>query len=268
LRAVSDEGYLYVLLRTDGGPPGPDWSTTTLRIAIDTYDPGRGAIRLPAPGRATIATGVEFLVDLAGPDNSSVSVVEPYEPYAVIDSGPVASPRVSEPTDARFVPLMFETNRERIGRDGTRYPAITIERGKLRYGSLDPEAMTFDTRTDVSVGPAQGTIELRLPWTLLNVSDPSSRRVLHQEATHDAPFDTVTTDGFRIYAFAIDPSHPKRGPLSRLPGAGATPPLFTWIPWEVPRYRTEPKAGLDRVRAAFRALPDRIVPPAGAHDAR
>jgi hypothetical protein len=271
LRATADEGYLYLLVRTGGGTAGPDWARTTIRLAIDTYDPGRGATRLPPPGPATIATGAEFLVDLTGPDGSTVTVVEPYEPYAVIDSGPVASPRVSAGGDPRFVPLTQETNRERIGRDGRRYPAIRVERGALRYGSLDPSSATFDTRTDVSIGAAQGTIELRLPWALLNVSDPSSLRVLHQETAHEPPFDTVTTDGFRIYAFAIDPTHPKRGPLSRLPGAGAAAPPFAWRPWEAPRYRTEPKAGLARVRAAFGALPDRLSRPAlssGAHDAR
>ena len=257
LRATSDEGYLYVLIRTEGGPAGPDWTTTSFRLAIDTYDSKRGATRLPAPGAATIASGAEFLVSLAGPDNSTVTVVAPYEPYAVIDSGPLASPGEGN-GKAKFVPLTFESNRERIGRDGTRYPAIRIDRGSLRYGSLDPEAGAFDTRTDVAVGPADGTLELRIPWTLLNVTDPSSLRVVHQETAHDPPLDTVATEGFRIYAFAVDPSRPKRAPLSRLPAAGSQASLFTWSPWDQPRSRMEPKAGIDTIRAAFRALPDRM----------
>ena len=42
-----------------------------------------------------------------------------------------------------------------------------------------------------------------------------------RRSAHDPPLDTVATDGFRIYAFAVDPSHPKRAPLSRLPAAGS-----------------------------------------------
>jgi hypothetical protein len=264
VRAASDEGYLYVLIRTEGGPPGPDWATTSIRLAIDTYDPARGATRLPEPGAATIATGAEFLVELRGPGASFIKVVAPYEPFAAIDRGPVASPRTESARGTPFVPLLFEANRERIGRDGTRYPAVVVDRGALRYGSLDPRALDFDTRTDVSVGAAFGTIELRIPWALLNVTDPSSRRVLHQETEHDPPLDTIATEGFRIYAFAIDNEHPKRGPLSRLPAAGATAPLITWDRWDAPHFRTEPKAGVARIRAAFDALPDLIVPPAGA----
>jgi hypothetical protein len=264
LRVTSDEGYLYVLIRTGGGASGPDWATTSLRLAIDTYDAGRGVTHLPAPGEATIATGAEFLVDLAGPGASFVTVAAPYEPYAVIDGGPVASPPSNLGGQAEFVPLMFESNRERIGRDGTRYPAVSVNRGILRYGSLDPKARDFDTRTDVAVGTTQGTIELRLPWGLLNVTDPSSRRVLHQETEHEPPLDSIATEGFRIYVFTADPSHPKRAPLSRLPAAGVKAPLYAWAPWDMPKSRTEPKAGVDRIRTALRALPDRVAPGDGA----
>ncbi len=256
LRVTSDAGYVYVLIRTGGAGSLPRWETESFRLAIDTYEPARGVTRLPPPGRATIATGAEFLVDLDGPGSSSVRVVTPYEPYAAIEDGPVVSPLLRE-RETRFVPLMFEANRERIGRDGTRYPAISVERGALRYGSLDPDAQDFDTRADVAVGAATGTIELRLPWALLNVTDPSSRRVLHQETRHEPPLDTITTAGLRVYAFAIDPSHPDNPPMSRLPAAGLRAPLYAWAPWEVPRYRTEPKAGLARIRAALDAIADR-----------
>ena len=271
VRVTSDEGYVYVMIRTAGGPEGPDWTKTSFRLAIDTYDASRGATRLPEPGAASIASGAEFLVDIAGPGASFVTVEAPYEPYAVIDSGPVASPVSASAATADFVHLTFESNRERIGRDGTRHPAITVDRGALRFGSLDPAASDFDTRVDVAVGSRSGTIELRLPWTLLNVTDPSSRRVLHQETQHDPPLDTIATDGFRIYAFAVDPGSHGRKPLSRLPAAGEIAPTFAWEPWEVPRYRTEPKYGVGAIRDALNAIPDRIVPPvkaAGDADAR
>lgn len=241
LRATSDEGYLYLLLRTGGGPE------LGYRVAIDTYDAARGETSLPAPGPATIATGAEFSIELFGPGRSSVKASAPYDPYAAIEEGPVAS----RPGGAgAFVPLTFEPNRERFGRDGRRYPAIRVERGALRYGSLDPGSPRFDTRTDVAVGDAGGTIELRIPWGLLNVTDPSGRRVLHQETAHAPPLETTVTEGFRIYAFAIDPREPESPPVSRLPETGAAP-LYTWPKWDAPEYRSERKAGFDAVRRGF-----------------
>ena len=241
VRVTSDEGYVYLLLRTAGGPEPPDWTRTSFKIAIDTYDPARGATRVPEP----IATGAEFLVDLHGQGASFVTVAAPYEPHKAIESGPVASPEAGD-DDVPFTHLLFETNRERFGRDGTRYPAITVDRGALRFGSV-----ATDTRTDVSVGAASGTIEIRLPWQLLNVTDPSARRVLHQTTEHDAPLDTVATEGFRFYAFAEGP-----GGASRLPAEGIKAPLYTWPTWEEPRYRTRPKAGWGALRDAWKAIPD------------
>jgi len=252
LRATSDEGYLYLLLETGGGL---DWSRVSYRIALDTYAADRGERELPPPGRAAVATGVEFLVELRGPGNSAVLVSEPYDPYGSSPPGRVASPRTPS---GRFVPLLLETNRERFGRDGTRYPALRTERGALRFGSLDPASPAFDTRTDVAVGRETGTIELRLPWTLLNVADPSSRRVLHDEAG----LETIATEGFRIYAFALDPEDPDAGPLDRLPAAGAVPDPYLWQGWEEPRYVLERKLGLEELRKAMEGIPDPLRPAA------
>lgn len=252
LRATSDEGYLYLLLATWAGAAPPDWSRVSFRLALDTYAPERGERELPAPGRAAVPTGVEFLVELGGPDASYVAASEPYDPYRKEPPGRVASPR--EPT-GRFARLHFETNRERFGRDGTRYPALTVERGALRFGSLDPASPAFDTRTDVAIGEASGTIELRLPWSLLNVADPSSRRVLdHESAEAGTEAGTVETDGIRIYAFSVDPSDPESAPLDRLPPAGTPARPYVWQGWEEPSYVLEPKLGLDELRRAMEGI--------------
>ena len=41
-----------------------------------------------------------------------IGYVNCYPVYAAIDSGPVASPPTVQDGDTRFVPLMFEANRE------------------------------------------------------------------------------------------------------------------------------------------------------------
>ncbi len=250
LSVASDAGYLYLLLRTDGGGQPPDWSRLAIRIGIDTYDPRRGERSLPeSPGEVAFSTGVEFLVALSGPDSSEIRAVSGYDPAPARDGRPVFSP---ERPGAGFEPLRLETNRERIARDGTRIPAIVWNRGALRFGSLDPSSDAFDTRTDVSVSVATGSIEIRIPWGLLNVSDPSSHRILHQATPHDGAPGTIVTEGFRFEALAVDPSRDFRV-ISRLPVDG-TPETWSWPGWEEPRFRSELKHGVDALRAAFRAL--------------
>jgi tetratricopeptide (TPR) repeat protein len=223
LQAAADEAYLWVLVRAPG--------LRHVRLALDTYAPERGERSLPEPGPAEVETGVEFLVDLEG-RRGRVTVTAPYEPYGHLDGGDLASPATPS---GRFVPLQFESNRERIARDGRRFPAITVERGRLMSG------------TDFVAGKA--AVELRLPWSLLNVADPSSRRVLHQEGARGEELGTVVTEGFRLYAFLADSREPEAPPSRRL-----GPLAFTWPGWEEPRYRLEPKAGLPALRAAMQAL--------------
>lgn len=236
---LHDEGYLYLLLR------GPDAASRSWRIGIDTYDPKRGERTLPDLPGVTTPTGVEFVVTLepGGPGRMLVSA--PYDREARRDAGPFASP---EKPSGTWAPMMFEANRERFGRDGTRFPAIRVERGALRLGSLDPASPAFDTRTDVAVGQTSGAVELRLPWGLLNVTDPSSYRVLHQTTKHDGVFDTTATDGIRVYAYARDPEDGKV--VRRLERKAP----YAWPSWEQPRYVTEPKAGLEALREAMETV--------------
>ena len=250
LRAVrlqADEGFLHVLLETAGGPEPPHGRGIVHRLAIDTYDPRRGETTLPRPGAARVATGVEFLVTLGGPVGSHVRVSAPYEPYARLGSAEIVSP--AEP-GGRFAPLLFESNRERFARAGRRFPALIVDRGVLRLGSIDA-----DTRADVAVGA--GVIEVRLPWALLNITDPSSRRVLHHTGVLDGgELGTVPTEGVRLYAFAVDARRPGAPPLDRLPREGEAAPLWGWPTWESPRFALEPKAGVPAIRAAMQDIPD------------
>jgi hypothetical protein len=71
--------------------------------------------------------------------------------------------------DGRFDPLRVVVNRARVGADSTNYLGMGYDRGVLRPGPLPDGAWE---RT-----PAGGDIEVRLPWSLIGVTDPSSRHV-------------------------------------------------------------------------------------------
>jgi hypothetical protein len=196
-----------------------------------------------------MSTGVEFLVALTGPETSAIEVTPPYDPAPGRDGLPVVSP---ETPAGRFAALSFQTNRERIARDGTVIPAIEVDRGALRFGSLDPAAPDFDTRTDAAVGAAHGAIEIRIPWGLLNVADPSTHRVLHQPERHEGILGTRGTDGFRFEVFAAT-RHGREREVRRLAAPTATT-RWRWPGWTEPRYRSELKHGAGALRDAFRTI--------------
>ncbi|GEM_PF-5358963 len=251
IRAASDEGFVYLLLRTDG-TGAPDWSRVLYRIAIDTYDSDRGERMLPKPYEASIGTGAEFMIELAGPEHSVLRVTPSYDPYPLKgrteEGGWIVSPRKST---GQFVPLMFEANRERFARDGHRYAARYLDRGKLMFAGPGHDAKT-DLGVSVAVG-SQGAIELRIPWALLNVSDPSSRRVLNGESRPEES-ETTETDGFRFYAYSFD-KQKKKDPLAdRLPGVGRTAALYTWQRWDQPKYTLELKESAKAIAATMKGL--------------
>ncbi len=246
LRATYDAGWVYLLIQTAGRGP-VDWNALALSIGLDTYADDRGERQLPLPAACEARTGMEFAVVLRGPGASELLVTPPYKvrhPASSNASLVLVSPL--QPT-GRFDRPSLETNRERFGRDGTRFAPEQVHPGQLRFGSLDPASQVFDTRTDVAVG-ADGTIELRLPWGLLNFADPSTTQVLHNPAP--APqFGMQATDRIRLTVCATNPALGV--------GTNQLPPAALKLkPWGEPAVVLEPKHGLQALRDAMTAIND------------
>lgn len=259
LRAGSDEGYLYLAIELPEGPI--DWDSLGILVAIDTYRPGAGQLTLPgAMLRSEI--GFEFLLELRGPADATLRILPAYNPYAgeaVILQGDDFGRFYRRPatigteTDGRFDPMFVITNRARFGRDGTFYPAQGYDRGVLWFGT-SAESSLADWYAD----PAAGLLEIRLPWGLLNVTDPSSRTVLFDRGDQlEGEFGTAVTDGFRMGVVVYDKSNPQ-APVASLPAAvdgrwrSADFTTWTWAPWEAPTSHGRLKPVYDSLQATWK----------------
>ncbi len=262
LWAAHDEAYFYLRLDVSGsGRDGAiDWEREEILVGIDTYGADKGDRRFPVEERLLAPTGMEFMVRLAGPEASLVLVDPPYDLLTHRYNRPYRSVANE---DGRYIEIVAETNRKRVGRDGTLYPAIRHSMSPLRQGTTDPEAPAYDDLADWSADAAAGVIELRLPWGLLNVTDPSSRQVVEDGADITGGVGTATTEGFRIYAALVE----RRGGrvLDTLPprdGAGwlnpSIPALYSWPRWEEPTWHSRPKRSYFILRDRLAALPDWI----------
>src|SRR5260221_1095429 len=225
-------------------------------IGSDTCDPRRGDGRLPMAGGATVRMGAEFCVVFAGEPTSRLLVDPPYDiethryhrPYGSVGND-----------DGRFMEIEVETNRKRIGRDGTVYPARRYSRSPLRHGSIDPRDPGQTTLADWHASVDGHFIEARVAWGLLNVTDPSSHRVLQDDQNDLRSIGTVETKGFRFYALALRPGGPPGGatPLpgqlaDRLPAGEAASlaglPVYSWPGWEQPTWGIRKKKGWSNVK--------------------
>ncbi|MEO8295623.1 MAG: hypothetical protein ABI613_08925 [Gemmatimonadota bacterium] len=254
LRIQHDASYIYLAV-TLAGDNGSAFRRDSLGImlALDTHLPNHGQHALPNHLTRSGA-GFEFLIDLRGTDGE-IRVAPEYNLYGgAPDPGGDDAGRfyhrpitIVDRTDGRFDSMYVGTNRARYGRDGTFYPASGVNRGRLRFGTAAQSSLS-DWYYD---GQAR-LIELRIPWALLNVSDPSTRTLVY-ERQHGESIGTVTAEGFRIgvvsYSRGAVPA--VAGALPALASDGTWPAesfrSWQWEEWEDPQYH-------ERLKPVYEAM--------------
>ncbi len=260
IRAGSDEAYLYLALDLPRG--SFDWDTVGVMLAIDTYLPRAGQLTLPG-GLIQSEIGFEFLLDLRSPSDAAIRILPSYNPYvgeATILEGDDFGGFYRRPVtigvarDGWFAPMFVITNRARFGRDGAFYPAQGYDRGRLVFG-VDAENSLADWYVDSTAG----LLQVRIPWGLLNVTDPSSKTVLYdRDDQRGGDFGTAITDGVRIGALAYRSGEAPRL-LAALPAvrggqwrAGDFTP-WTWAGWDEPVSHSRLKPVYDSLQATWKA---------------
>ncbi len=259
LRVGADAAYLYVALELPEltGNTNP-FESHALQLAFDTWKPEAGQQVLPRGGISG-DIGFEFVAEFHGKNDAQLRITPDYNrhaPPAPVETGDDRGRFYRRPittvarTDARWDSLFVMTNRARFGRDGTFYPARGLNRGRLRFGTEVESTLSdwyWDDRT--------GILEVRLPWDLLNVSDPSSWTILY-ETRKTGAFGTVTTDGFRIGATLLrrpDASRLAAWPSTDADGRWNAKAFRTWLwkRWEEPVYHQRLKPVYDSLKTVW-----------------
>ena len=255
-RVTSDEAYLYLRLDLDAGRAPLNWDGVQYWVGIDTYDPIRGDHRFPQPVNASAPAGLEFLVQFAG-GRSRILVARSYDLFTNRNRRPYRSVNTR---NGDFIEIQVYTNRDRYGRDGTYYPAKGYSRSPLRRGSMDPSSPDYDTLADWIESPNGDFIEARIAWGLINVADPSSRQVIHEEAPRTGVAATRTTDGFRFHLLSLRRDGDDLTVVDRFPRSAhpvlADYPVYRWTGWEQPRYHLSLKDSYRIVKEELRTIPE------------
>lgn len=199
VQALYDEAYLTLHIRKEGYRFGEEVLYVPLDVtprsgsktAVEqdkkpAYEELEAGLTGPEEEKAVplaFERPADFLLVLDGRDNSRVLVQERYEALRAIYSHLVyaedayLNPPAVDTT--AFVPirLMLQvpqnpgTELENVGFD----IAETFDTGLLRYGNGNPSSPEFDSLADFCVNGDD--IEIRLPWLLLNFSNPSEMMV-------------------------------------------------------------------------------------------
>lgn len=254
VRVGNDEGFVYVAIETPkrAGRALP-WDSLHIQLAFDTYKSELGQFVLPTSGLRA-GTGFEFLVEFLSPSDAQLKVLpeyNPYVPHRLVEGGIYFGEHFRRPIwsgrrfDAVFDTLYALTNRPRYTGDGTLIRGQGMNLGRLAYGRSHDNSLA-----DWFYDEASGMLQLRLPWLLLNVSDPSSAQVLFEddlpralnpvEGERESQLTGVPTDGFRLAVAAVRPGPDLIGTIPALDPYGNWPrasfPTWSWRGWEQPTW--------------------------------
>lgn len=256
--AMADFAYLY--LRLDVRPGSLDWTRLNYWIALNTLPGNSGSKFLPHVD-VRIKGGANFVAHLRRPTSSRILIAENYNPNPRM-------PVVGRPGEARvwrrpgmkieladaagFEEIRTEANQPRYGRDGRFFPALELNRSPLPYGSADRSSPMYSSHALWHADPDKGMIEVRIPWGLLLLTDPSDPRAIAGTDQQGVPQSRAVT-AMSIAVLALDvPSNRVRVTLPPISdGLEISPLTFSWKKWDRIQFRMYAKESYHALRRTF-----------------
>jgi hypothetical protein len=211
-----------------------------LFVGLDTYAPDRGEIRYDEDLPYRAPSGMEYLLSFAEEDRARLLVIPPYDFSAYRFA---SYPSLSD--EGIFVSMKKIINKARAQDDGTPIPAIYEDTSALERSD---DQWRYDGKT----------LSVRIPWTRINVSDPSRGRVLddpgtyHTDPTKDA-LDTVLSEGIGLSFLIVDKE--TGAAVESIPAQGTQERIVCpWRPWDEPEYRQRLKDSYGIIQSYFAQL--------------
>ena len=238
VRATHDEESLYVRIRfskketTAGLEP---WAREELAVGLQVFpEPNKG---LPERPGVSPESNVAILV---GPGNTAKLRIASWMDPTLFEYGLTKKELPFTPADlipgsgAWTVPqqvvsraLVIPTTKEKLNLD-------TISFGDLRWGTTDPSKADFDDRA--LINGSKQVLELRLPWGLIGLSDPSSKLRLRPQTDGTMRSEPIEQIGITV----VGP----RGVVAKTAGYG-------WEAWNHVTWHERKKAGWPFLQTMF-----------------
>ncbi|MEG2017292.1 MAG: hypothetical protein RR128_02390, partial [Clostridium sp.] len=182
-----DEKFMYFLVEKDGF----DIKANKLYIPMD-ITPKTGTTILSSPYELQTNKGTDFVISINGEEDSRVLVQDRYDFIEIMYgdlNGALAYENPPKKDSTVFSPIRLPLNELNylnndmpisfeefdLNNDKHTKQAQTYETGKLTYGNANPSSGEFNSLADFCGG--EGFVEIKLPWQLLNFSDPSEMKI-------------------------------------------------------------------------------------------
>lgn len=245
LYMMSDERYVYFMVQFSEDFDY-QFEKDTLLIPIDTISE-QGNTKMNDTG-TTFDSAADFVLWINGQDNSRIVVDSYYDSFYFLYGDQYAMiPKVSDiatKDSGRFNQMMMCMGYEMtIPGSNQVIPFNSYETGKLAYGNGDPNSDDYQSLSDFIYNAQDGTLEIRIPWQLLNVMDPSTKQIMSDFYTEQ----NITPTDFEQFTVGLGVLTQENQRIS-LDGA------YTYDTWKMPTYHERLKPSYTILQEALKEL--------------
>ncbi|WP_286947939.1 hypothetical protein [Acetobacterium sp. UBA5834] len=217
-----------------------DFSQEQLIIGLDTYDRSRGNMKFGTAIPTGAASGLEYIIEIRGSKAGQLLVQPEY-------NGSTGKHASAYSPDGVFETMSMLTNKETVTKDGTKIPAVVQDLSQLSFGTLE-------NNSHYQVQISGKTISIRIPWTRINVTDPSMMRVVDDPRIIQNPttneLQTVISEGILASGVLVNTDNNQTIATIGLSNQQA----FGWDNWDVPTYQERLKDSYDIISQYFKQL--------------
>lgn len=242
LKIDQDESYLYLNFNYDQG-----MNASKITFLIDTLpNQGNQQINHLTGSPSLKENGLEFMIniDLSEAQESRLLVDTSYDYHTYLYGYLNDMIELSEPmpstSQGDFTSLKYALNREYwIPDQEVLVPFEDYETGRLRPGNSDRQSPDFNSLTDYHINDDEGIIEVRIPWLLINASDPSRKEFLNQfniDGEEGERFAKV--EDIKVGTLALSADNDILDSIQNIEDNEIEAlSSYTWENWEVPNSR-------------------------------
>ena len=237
LYAKSDEKYLYLMVDKEKF----DLTKDKILIPIDTID-GQGN-KEDKDKNVKFTRDADFEVLIDGESNSKILVDAYYDSFNYLYGDKLKlieeNKIFKEKNSGMFNPMYLCLNKGfLLPQDKVEIPFSKYETGLLKLGTANPNQEGYNSLTDFS--EKDGKVEIRIPWQLLNVMDPSKKQIMGDFHKNEG-IKAEKVNGFYIGAGNIQDSEIGMG-------------NYTWESWDIPTYHERLKPSYYKLQETFKEL--------------
>ncbi len=176
LSMKSDEGYVYFMVDTKNDF---DFNKDEILIPIDTVA-NQGNTKMNST-KTSFSEAADFVIQIKGKKNSRILCDAYYDVfnyfYGYQGRNFAQNDKYAKKNTGIFNKMNMCTGfKITIPSTKQKVPFAYYETGLLHYGNADPKSKNYDSLSDFC--EKDGKIEIRIPWQLLNFTDPSKGEIM------------------------------------------------------------------------------------------